>query len=321
MLELVKPKTNAALDRAAWHKPKISIVVTHRNYSDHVEDALRSIVDQTHENWECIVVDDASDDGHRLALEKIVASIGCDRIRIVWLGENIGQIPSFFVGLDAMTGEFCCLLDPDDRYAETFLEDMLAVHLNGWAFCPVACSDQYLLKNGEVISGTNRNRNCKPDLPRQHGGEIVTEQPPQLLHFSPWAEGWFGTSTSSMMFRRSALAYMRPARKLGYMGSADSFLAKGAHLMGGTLFLTEPLVYRTVHDHNAYLRERVFTSHQDKGRYREDEIGPSRLADVTETIIHNGGAEFLHRSKGKVKRRSLATRLRRSFIKRWRKLV
>jgi glycosyltransferase involved in cell wall biosynthesis len=319
-LELISKEVKL-LDRASWHKPLVSIIVTHRNYSDFLEDALLSILDQTHNSWECVVVDDASDEDHRKAVYKIVREINEARITILRIEEAVGQIPAFFQGVDATSGEFVCLLDPDDRYAETFLEEMLAAHLNGTVFCPIACCDQWLFSpSGAVLTGTNRNNNCRPELPRQNGGEIIEPHRKQLLHFSPWADGWYGTSTSSMMFRKSVLPYVRPYRKLAYMGSADSYMASGIHAMGGTLFLTEPLVYRTVHSRNAYLRDDVFTAHQLKGKFVEAQIGPSRKADVVEAIIHNGGAEFLNRPKGRLKRRPLSARLKRSFKKRCGKL-
>ena len=49
------------------------------------------------------------------------------------------------------------------------------------------------------------------------------------------------------MFRRAALNLMRPYRPLGYKIQADAYLAQGAHLLGGTLFLTKPLIYRGIH--------------------------------------------------------------------------
>src|SRR5262245_48170221 len=87
--------TPVAFDRAKWHLPLVSIVVTHFNYSDHVTDALRCILDQTHDNWECVIVDDASLPAHRHALERILEEIGSPKIRLILLTENGGQIPAF----------------------------------------------------------------------------------------------------------------------------------------------------------------------------------------------------------------------------------
>src|SRR5690349_9391665 len=141
------------LDREAWHRPLVSIIVTHHNYSAHLEDCLRSIIDQTHENWECVVVDDNSDVGHFADARGIVASIGDERFRFLALEENVGQIPAFFAGMDATKGEFICALDPDDRYAETFLAEMVAAHLNPIRAVPLISCEQRLLRGDQLISG------------------------------------------------------------------------------------------------------------------------------------------------------------------------
>jgi hypothetical protein len=87
---------------------------------------------------------------------------------------------------------------------------------------------------------------------------------------------------------------MRPRKTLAYKGSADSYLGQGAHVLGGTLFLTKPLVYRMVHSGNAYLHQSIFALGQYMGR-REDQkvLGASRFADVIEAINANGGGGHL----------------------------
>ena len=79
------------LDRNQWHRPLVSIIVTHYNYSAHLKDALLSLLDQTHDNWECVVVDDGSEQAHRSAVEAIVDDIGSAKIRALLLPEKSGR--------------------------------------------------------------------------------------------------------------------------------------------------------------------------------------------------------------------------------------
>ena len=253
MLRACEPQViRKSLDRAAWHRPLISIVVTHFNYSEHIEDALLSLLDQSYENWECVLIDDASEPAHRDRLKGILHTIGSDRIRLIEHRENLGQIPAFYTGLDATSGEFVCLLDPDDRYAGSFLEEALACHLNEAVYCPVVCTEQMLLAGSGLVTGIYSWRN-RARMSPQGGAVLITPVKPQLLYHEPHKRGWHWTSTSAMMFRRAALRFLRPHKVLAYKGSFDSYMANGAHMLGGTLFFTKPLVYRGLHQANAWI--------------------------------------------------------------------
>lgn len=315
-LRLVEPMPKT-LDRAAWHKPLVSIIITHHNYSAHLEDCLRSILDQTHENWECVVVDDASSDEEHDIAKQLVERMGDERFRFLALEENVGQIPAFFAGLDQTRGEFVCLLDPDDRYAVDFLEEMIAVHHDAIRYVPIVSCDEMFLAGDSVITG------CYTSHKRQRfdawaNDPANTAPEPDLtdviLHFDATERGWHWSSTSGMMFRRRALHFLRPHKKLAYKRAADSYLAHGAHMLGGTLFLTKPLVYRGVHGGNAYLTDAVFAMGQDLKREDGEQRGPECLVDVREAIIANGAGGELRLGAGR--KRTLRQRLARSIAKR-----
>lgn len=96
-------------------------------------------------------------------------------------------------------------------------------------------------------------------------------------------------------------------------------------MLGGSLLLTKPLVYRSIHGGNEYLADYIFASSQDKGRYD----GAARTAlcveDVLAAIRGNGGEQYLpkpsanggRRGAPGRRKRSLPQRLARSFRKRW----
>lgn len=308
MLKVVPPMPKP-LDRTAWHKPLVSIVITHFNYTDHIADCLLSIIDQDYQNWECVVVDDASDSDHLGALEMIVRQIGHPKITLHRLEANVGQIPAFYAGLDRTKGEFVCALDPDDRYAESFLAEMVAAHLNPIRYCPLIACDQHLLRDNQVITGVQTAHPSRVVLEGREDGARVADD---LRWFPANLPGWHWSTTSSMMFRRPALVAMRPNKLLAYKRQIDAYLAPGAHMLGGSMFLMKPLIYRGVHAANGWQREDVWGQSQAP---KLTGIGKQCRADVEEAIIANGHARDLERAKqGK---RNLPQRLRRSVAKRW----
>ncbi len=302
------------LDRKCWHKPLISIVITHHNYSHQIRDALLSLLDQTHEYWECVIVDDASSPEHQERLKEIIEELNEPRISIRWLADNVGQIPTFFAGLEVTKGEFVCLLDPDDRYAETFLEEAVKAHLNPSIICSIVCTDQYLFGEHGVIAGGNV-RHWQVQLKQGDVNPGATD-----LAFIPYyIHGWHWTSTSSMMFRRPALRYLRPVKKLAYQGAADAYLASGAHRLGGTLFVKKPLVYRQLHTENCWIGMEIVSSFCNHKKPDVEEWGGVCKADSLEALIANGAflpplpSEFM-------KMRKLLTKWKRSFMKRFHKI-
>jgi glycosyltransferase involved in cell wall biosynthesis len=296
--EVEQGKSNSSterLNRSKWFNPLISIVLTHFNYSELVKDALLSIIDQTYDNWECVVIDDASAPEHVSALERIVREIGADNIRLLKLPVNGGQITAFFAGLDATAGEFVCILDPDDRYDPTFLQEMLRAHLNETVLCPVAGCSQRPLKSDIVLGGTLTPHKL------WHCTEVANDVrmvplggPDYLLYFPPnLQQGWLWPSTSSLMFRRTALRFMRPPAPLGYKRAVDSYLAQGAHLLGGALFLTKPLVYRGVHETNSWISQNIFATGQILAHDHAEHRYLQARSDVLAAIHHHGATKYL----------------------------
>ncbi len=91
-------------------KPVISVVLPVYNAQDYIFDAVNSILAQTYDNFELIVIDDASSDSS----PNIVASLVDSRIRLIRNGENCGLVKSLNIGLHAAAGTFVARMDHDD---------------------------------------------------------------------------------------------------------------------------------------------------------------------------------------------------------------
>lgn len=83
-----------------------------------LEQAIESVLAQTHENWELIVVDDGSTDN----TANIVAAFKDPRIRYTYQ-ENQGQAAALNRGLDLAQGEYVTTLDTDDWYTPESLAE------------------------------------------------------------------------------------------------------------------------------------------------------------------------------------------------------
>lgn len=107
-------------------KQAISVIVPICDVADYLDDCLRSIVAQTYENLEIILVDDGSADGSGAMCDKWARR---DARIVVFHQENRGLSAARNVGLDCATGEFVAFVDRDDTvdalYAETLHRALL----------------------------------------------------------------------------------------------------------------------------------------------------------------------------------------------------
>ena len=96
----------------------VSIVVPTYNHSIYLKRALESIIDQTYENWEVIVIDNHSTDN----TSKVVANFKNNRIKYLKV-HNKGIIAlSRNIGIKSANGEWIAFLDSDDWWTRDKLE-------------------------------------------------------------------------------------------------------------------------------------------------------------------------------------------------------
>ena len=112
----VAPKQSFLKTDFAWQvysNPKVAVIITHHNYSHFVEAAIDSVLSQTYDNFELIIIDDFSDSDHRIRLREVLARKPA--VKALWSTANIGQISSFYRAVEVSDANFFCVLDPDDR--------------------------------------------------------------------------------------------------------------------------------------------------------------------------------------------------------------
>ena len=103
--------------------PQVTVLLAVHNGEPYVREAVRSVLDQTFDDFELLVVDDASTD----ATTEIVEGFGDSRIRLLRNERNLGQVPSLNRGLREARGEYVARLDADDVCLATRLARQVEV--------------------------------------------------------------------------------------------------------------------------------------------------------------------------------------------------
>ncbi|MGB9589803.1 MAG: glycosyltransferase family 2 protein [Candidatus Hydrothermia bacterium] len=99
-------------------KPLVSVVVSLYNKGELVKRAIESVLCQTFQDFEVVVVDDCSVDSG----PDTVARIADPRIRLLKTNRNSGPSVARDTGIMVSLGEFIAFLDADDEWRPGFLE-------------------------------------------------------------------------------------------------------------------------------------------------------------------------------------------------------
>lgn len=94
--------------------PRVSVIMTLYNYADYLDNAVTSVIGQSFEDWELIIIDDASTDGGGEKADEWAASD--DRIRVYHHKQNKTLVPTRNEGFWRARGDYVAILDADDMY-------------------------------------------------------------------------------------------------------------------------------------------------------------------------------------------------------------
>lgn len=102
--------------------PKVSVIIPNFNNEKYIEEAIKSVQNQSLKDIEIIIIDDCSTDDSLNIIQNIAKSDS--RIKIIQNQKNLGAGLSRNAGLDIATGEFIKFLDSDDTMDLDVLETM-----------------------------------------------------------------------------------------------------------------------------------------------------------------------------------------------------
>lgn len=101
--------------------PLVTVVITTYNRPSYLRRAVRSVLDQTYENIELVVVDGHSETPAREALSEVDCS-GLTAFQCIRHEENKSANAGRNTGIQAASGDFIALLDDDDQWHPEKLE-------------------------------------------------------------------------------------------------------------------------------------------------------------------------------------------------------
>jgi glycosyltransferase involved in cell wall biosynthesis len=229
-------------------KPRlpVSVIVPTYNHGRFLGDAIQSILAQTVEPEQIIIVDDGSSDDTELTVSR------CKDPRIEYIKQtHAGVAAARNAGLNAARGEFVTFLDADDRWGPEFVErlhDFLAE--DPTAACAFSNFVWFSHETGKIV------RDQFPAHPELHRPVLLKDVPTAFARIP--RERAFGVLVACnqipahmqvMMFRRASIESLRfdSSLALGH----DTNFALQTFLQGGVIFTDEVLAEVRLYDPSA----------------------------------------------------------------------
>lgn len=224
--------------------PKVSVIMPSYNKAEYIGEAINSILNQTWEDFELIVIDDCSTD--RSA--DVVKGIKDFRIKFLQNSENIGIAANRNKGLELAQGEYIALLDADDISPDYRLKDEVEYLDQHPGIAAVYGGCQEIGSNGE-FKGLYVSTLHNPDFIRA-----------RLLIRDIIPNG-------SCMYRKSFVIDHNIAYEDGYYGMDDYLFWVRCSVKGKIVGIPETLLYwRNFEDNTT---NRLLDNQRRKEKYNE----------------------------------------------------
>ncbi|WP_276481356.1 glycosyltransferase [Paraflavitalea pollutisoli] len=152
--------------------PTVSIYITTKNRPQLLERAILSVVRQSYQDIEVLVVDDGSDCDNQSIIDRVQQQTNVP-VRYFRNEVSKGACYSRNLAIDAAKGQFVTGLDDDDEFVVNRIEVLLKSYDNKYAF--VAANDNLILVNGK-ITHTQRLRLIKADTLLDAGENLIGNQ-------------------------------------------------------------------------------------------------------------------------------------------------
>lgn len=218
--------------------PKVSVIVPNFNHLKYLPERLQSILGQTFQDFELILLDDCSTDGSAAWLEDFR---GKEKVSAVILGEaNSGSaFKQWKKGFEAASGELVWIAESDDSCAPELLETLVA-EFDRHSDCVLAFCASMLTDEGGSPLGVHRyQKELGRDL-HLPGREFVRKW---LLRNN------YVVNASGALLRKSALSGIDDSF-MRYSGVGDWLFWAGISLQGSVSFVNRPLNFFRQHGSN-----------------------------------------------------------------------
>lgn len=145
---------------------KFSVLIPVYNSQKYLEDCIQSVLSQTYQNFEIVLVDDGSTDNSGKICDRY-KTYYTDKVKVIHQ-RNQGQLASRCNAIKAASGEYCIFADSDDLLVENAFE-LIALYLDKYNYPDILIySFYYESENGSRRKADKLFENGMVEMDKLH---------------------------------------------------------------------------------------------------------------------------------------------------------
>lgn len=241
--------------------PSVSVIIPNYNHANYLRQRIDSVLNQTFQDFEVIILDDASTDHSREVIEGYRNHPKVSRI--IYNNENSGSVfKQWIKGIENSKGEYIWIAESDDYASEYFLEKMhhfLSHNFDyGMAFSIATEVDSLGHQYSSLFESSKEVFNKLKTF------DYTISQENAVLFL---VADMIIQNASSVLFRTSELLKVDFEQLSTFRNTGDRFSYIGIALHSKIKFIPEPLCFMRLHEHNTTKKNTENGSiHQDRLR-------------------------------------------------------
>ncbi len=275
---------------------KVSIILPSYNYQQFISEAVDSVLAQTYQKWELIIVDDGSSDASPEILKRYEREFP-GKIRVYFHEGrlNKGLIETYRLGLEKCTSDYVAFIEADDVWLPENLAQKVAV-LERHPDVAVVHSGVEMFGDDGLIRSLNEQYHWRKFLDSE-----IADKPfyafPYLLHYN------FILTFSSFVTRKKSLDGIDFSAK--HDAWFDWWLLAQLSLKGRFFYLPEAHLKWRVHAQSYNLIYSRSVDEYREGLLFKDRISAHMGEHLKRSGGRNGGDELVSRLKDVMRRETL----------------
>lgn len=225
--------------------PLVSVIIPNYNHALYIEQRIETVLNQTFQDFELIILDDCSTDNSRDILDQYNNH---PKIRLLFNEQNSGSVfKQWEKGINLAKGEYIWIAESDDYAGTNFLEELLPIIKNDKSI-GLIFSDTQIVENDTIVAISSRIKNS-------------------VHHNTKWSDSYIHeglheiqesliksctiNNASSVLFRRAALATVFPFPYLfKYSGDYFTYIAIASKYK--IAYVAKPLNFLRDHSNNTF---------------------------------------------------------------------
>ena len=140
----------------------VSVLVPAYNHENYIQDAIKSIINQTYENIELIVIDDGSKDNTWQKIKELEEECKKRFVNVYFeTKENEGTCKTLNKLISKANGDFITFLGSDDLMAPNLVQKLIDFLSKNNDYILVVCDDQLIDINSNIVGWNNKKNIIK----------------------------------------------------------------------------------------------------------------------------------------------------------------